>query len=101
MNSIREIDREHNGHVTKTELDDILKMHLPKEFGDKDLHPIINRFSSISNKILINYKQFQFWLRDRLFALDGLESKSTTRSILKNNTYIINKISNTDTSFAK
>lgn len=56
--SIREIDRDHNGYVTNTELDDILKLHYPDEFGARDLSEIINKFRSISNKILIDYKQF-------------------------------------------
>lgn len=56
--AIRSIDKDHNGFVTRTELDDIMKQYYPKELGDKDLHNIINKFCCISNKILIDYKQF-------------------------------------------
>ena len=38
--------------------------------ADYNLHPIINKFSSISNKILIDYKQFQMWLRGKLLTKD-------------------------------
>lgn len=56
MLSIKEIDRDHNGYVTRSELDDILKMHYEKELSDCDLAPLIDKFCSISNKILIDYK---------------------------------------------
>ena len=59
MRTIKEIDSEHNGFITQTELDDILKMHYPEELEDKDLMPIIKRFASIQNKILIDYKRFR------------------------------------------
>lgn len=69
VNTIRQIDRDHNGYVTRTELDDILKLVF-REMADYNLHPIINKFSSISNKILIDYKQFQMWLRGQLLTKD-------------------------------
>lgn len=47
MRTIKEIDSEHNGFITSTELDDILKLHYPMEFGDKDLFPVIKKFCSI------------------------------------------------------
>jgi Ca2+-binding EF-hand superfamily protein len=34
---IRSIDKDNNGYVTVTELDDILKICFPEEFSDKDL----------------------------------------------------------------
>ena len=37
MRSIKEIDREHNGYVTSTELDDILKILYKNELGNKNL----------------------------------------------------------------
>lgn len=47
MKYIKEIDKDHNGYVTNQELDDILKMIYPLEFGDKDLKRIFRKFESI------------------------------------------------------
>ena len=44
--TIRKIDRERNGYITSTELDDILKVVFP-ELLDSDLLPIIKPFCSI------------------------------------------------------
>jgi len=38
---IKQIDQDHNGYVTSTELDDILKMKYPQKLRDKDLIPIV------------------------------------------------------------
>jgi Ca2+-binding EF-hand superfamily protein len=37
MRCIKDIDKDNNGYVTNQELDDILKLIYPIEFGDKDL----------------------------------------------------------------
>jgi Ca2+-binding EF-hand superfamily protein len=63
INTIKEIDKDHNGYVTKTELEDILKLKYPEHFENKDLIPIIKKFSSIQNRILIDYKGFRDWVR--------------------------------------
>ena len=47
MKSIKDIDKEHNGYVTSTELDDILKIYYKKELGDKNLKEIFRPFASI------------------------------------------------------
>jgi hypothetical protein len=47
MRSIKEIDKEHNGYVTSTELDDILKIIYKKELTDKNLKNIFKPYSSI------------------------------------------------------
>ena len=44
---IKQIDKDHNGYVTSTELDDILKLSYPDKLYDKDLIPILEQFSSI------------------------------------------------------
>jgi len=45
---IRSIDKDNNGYVTVTELDDILKLSYPLDFGsDKDLSCFIKKFRSI------------------------------------------------------
>lgn len=60
--SIKDIDRDRNGYVTTTEIDDILKYHYPKELGDKNLLRILSKFQSISNRILVDYKQLNQWI---------------------------------------
>lgn len=62
MRSIKEIDKEHNGYVTSTELDDIIKISYKLQLSDKNLKPLFRPFSSIQNKILIDYKKFRDYL---------------------------------------
>ena len=47
MRTINEIDKDHNGYVTATELDDILKLYYPDTLNDRELVPLIKKFSSI------------------------------------------------------
>ena len=56
---IKEIDASHNGYVTSTELDDILKIIYKQELENKDISHIIKKYSSIQNRILIDYKKFK------------------------------------------
>ena len=56
---IRTIDRDHNGYVTITELEDIIKIIYAKELSDKDIVTYLKQFRSIQNKILVDYKQFK------------------------------------------
>lgn len=62
MRSIKQIDKDHNGYVTSTELDDILKLNYKKELGDKNLKNLFKPYASIQNKILIDYKRFRDFL---------------------------------------
>jgi Ca2+-binding EF-hand superfamily protein len=55
MLNIKEIDKDHNGYVTRPELDDIIKLNVP-ELSNRIIIPIINQWCSIQNKILIDYK---------------------------------------------
>ena len=82
MRTIKEIDKDHNGYVTRTELDDILKMYYPPELDEKDLTPIIKRFGSIQNKILIDYKAFKQWVKDQI-AEQGEKSEQLKVKIQK------------------
>lgn len=66
MRAIKDIDKEHNGYVTVTELDDILKISYKKELSDKNLKAIFKPYASIQNKILIDYKKFRDFLLERL-----------------------------------
>jgi len=45
MRTIKFIDKDHNGYVTVTELDDILKIEFPV-LAHRDIKPIIKMFSS-------------------------------------------------------
>ena len=56
MLTIKEIDKDHNGFVTLTELDDIIKLYYRQELMNKDLIPFINKFSSLQNRIFIHFK---------------------------------------------
>jgi len=47
MFTIKQIDRDHNGYVTKNELDDILKMYMKQQLNQFSLEPILSKFSSI------------------------------------------------------
>lgn len=68
MKSIKDIDKEHNGYVTITELDDILKIYYKKELTDKNLKEIFKPFASIQNRILIDYKKFRDFLLGKIKA---------------------------------
>jgi hypothetical protein len=57
--TIRHIDKQRNGYVTNTELDDILKEVFP-ELMDYDLSHLYQPFASIQNKVLIEHKKFQY-----------------------------------------
>ncbi len=47
IKTIKGIDKEHNGFVTTTELDDILKIMYKDELKDKNLTPIMRKYASI------------------------------------------------------
>jgi hypothetical protein len=78
MLSIKEIDKDKNGYVTRTELDDIIKLHYKESLSDRNLTPIINKFSSISNKILIDYKAFRDWLKEMQMRTEIKDKLSQT-----------------------
>ena len=44
IGTFHEIDKDNNGYVTKTEMDDILKLKYPEHFDSRDLMPIIKKF---------------------------------------------------------
>jgi len=71
MLSIKQIDKDHNGYVTRNELDDIIKLNYDAELSDRHIEPFINKFSSISNKILIDYKGFKEWVRTSILDIEA------------------------------
>jgi Ca2+-binding EF-hand superfamily protein len=56
LKNIASIDQDSNGFVTVTELDDILKLQYPAQFGGKDLSSFIRHFRNTQNKALVDYK---------------------------------------------
>ena len=85
MFTVNDIDKQHNGYVTRNELDDIIKMYLKQQLGCRLLNPIINKFCSIQNKILIDYNQFRTWV-DKEFKKEtqSITNKLNTEKIDKN-----------------
>lgn len=59
IRTIKEIDKQHNGFVTVTELDDILKIQYKEELGERELKPIMRKYASIQNRVLVDYKLFR------------------------------------------
>jgi Ca2+-binding EF-hand superfamily protein len=47
MRTIKSIDKDNNGYVTSTELDDILKLTFPEELERANLKPIFREFESL------------------------------------------------------
>lgn len=77
MMTIRQIDKDNNGYVTRNELDDILKLYMKESLNHFDLTQILNRFSSIQNQILIDYMKFQRWVQTQAKDyFDGLKKKT-------------------------
>lgn len=70
MLTIKEIDKDHNGFVTSTELDDIIKLYYRAELMDKDLLPFIGKFASLQNRILIHYKSFQSHVKKNVMKVE-------------------------------
>ena len=66
MSMIYEIDKDANGYVTSTEIDDILKILYPIEFGNKKLKHILKPFCSSANKVLLDYKAFRKFMTENL-----------------------------------
>jgi Ca2+-binding EF-hand superfamily protein len=81
---ILDIDREANGYITMTELDDILKILYPKQLGDKRLKPILRPFCSSANRVLIDYKKFKKFIENNL---------ETTKELLDQNLQDLRKYS--------
>ena len=83
MRVVGQIDKDHNGYVTVTELDDILKLNYPDELKDKELAPVIKKFSSVQNKILIDYKGFRDWIKIEVAKVQNSKSESNDVNVKK------------------
>ena len=62
-NMMKCLDPSRNGYVTNQELEDTLKNIFPQKLLGYNLKPILKRFASIQNKLLIDYKRFIKTLR--------------------------------------
>ena len=75
MKMIGEIDKDHNGYITQTEIDDILKIVYPNKieedgYKDANLKPIYRLFVSSANRVLVNYKLFRRFIATRKKQLE-------------------------------
>ena len=84
MLTIRQIDKDHNGYVTRNELDDILKIHF-EGLLHKDFDGLLNQFSSIQNRILIDYMRFIEWVKRIISTKEKSISQSKKSSLLGSN----------------
>jgi len=53
---IRSIDADHNGFITWTEAEDMLKMLYPEQLRNKSLKQMLRPFCSPANRVLLDYK---------------------------------------------
>ena len=53
---IRSIDADHNGFITWTEAEDMLKMLYPEELKNKSLKKMLKPYCSPANRVLMDYK---------------------------------------------
>ena len=84
MKIILQIDREYNGYVTITEMDDILKITYPEQLEKYSLKSLLKTYCSSANKVLLDYKQF------RDFILEGLEGRYKNHDEVKINNNLLN-----------
>jgi hypothetical protein len=98
MRTIGEIDKDRNGYVTVVELDDILKLYY-EQLVSRELTPIIKKFSSLQNRILIDYKGFRDWVKMECKKMEAIEQlrndvKSVKSSKSGGNSRLKEKIAN-------
>ena len=83
---MREIDGASTGFVTKTELDDILKVLYEDELGNRDLGDLLQPYCSVTNKILVNYRSFKEFLISKLKGQDSASKDRKVDGASRNNT---------------
>jgi Ca2+-binding EF-hand superfamily protein len=76
MKMVYNIDRDHNGYITTTELDDILKITYPKELMNVNLKSTLKPFCSSSNKVLLDYRYFRDFIKDFLEGKKNVDPSS-------------------------
>lgn len=73
VRTIYEIDKQRNGYITTTELDDILKLNYKEKLANKDLRLMMRKYASIQNRVLVDYKAFRDSILSQLRALGEQE----------------------------
>ena len=81
MRRIKEIDRDFNGYVTSTELDDIIRLSYGKKLVGMNLMQIFKKYASIQNQILIDYRTFRDDILKQLKVTPPAESDKKTQII--------------------
>ena len=64
-------------------MDEIIKLHYRQEFMNKDLIPLINKFSSLQNRILIHYKSFQSYVKKNVAKIEQEMQEKKKKAELK------------------
>lgn len=82
IRTIKEIDKQRNGFVTTTELDDILKINYKEDLINRDLRMIMKKYASIQNRVLVDYKKFRDSLVSQLKELNKNYTFAGTESTL-------------------
>ena len=59
-----------------TELDDILKLTYSEELSKKDTRPLMRKYASIQNRVLVDYKKFRESILEQVNLLVEARSKS-------------------------
>ena len=60
-----------------TELDDILKITYSDELSKKDTRPLMRKYASIQNRVLVDYKKFRDSILEQVNLL--LEARQKTQ----------------------
>lgn len=60
-----------------TELDDILKITYSDELSKKDTRPLMRKYASIQNRVLVDYKKFRESILEQVNLL--LEGRQKTQ----------------------
>lgn len=60
-----------------TELDDILKITYSDELSKKDTRPLMRKYASIQNRVLVDYKKFRESILEQVNLL--LEARQKTQ----------------------
>ena len=87
---IRNIDKDHNGYVTSTEMDDILKVLYPKQLANVNLKHILRPHCSSANKVLLDYKNFKAYIKNGITDGDPQEPRIHSLQNYLNNKVLLN-----------
>lgn len=63
---IRSIDADHNGYITWTEAEDMMKMLYPEQLRNKSLKLMLRPFCSPANRVLLDYKALKSFIKSGL-----------------------------------